>query len=111
MTWIASRPPDVHLLADPAHAWKYGVGVRQAAARDTSLETVKDSAMAMYDREVAMRVAERSAALSRFDEMTTEDVRALDSRYGFDLFVVEDGRSFALPVLYRNARFVIYDLR
>jgi hypothetical protein len=111
MTWIASRPTDVHVLADPAHAWKYGVGVRQAAARDTFLETVKDSAMAMYDREVAMRVAERSAALSRFDEMTTEDVRALDSRYGFDLFVVEDGRSFALPVLYRNARFVIYDLR
>ena len=111
LAWIASRPPDVHVLADPGHAWKYGVGVRQAAARDTFLETVKDSAMAMYDRDVAMRVAERSAALSRFDDMTTEDVRALDSRYGFDLLVVEDGRPFALPVVYRNARFVIYDLR
>lgn len=111
MTWLARQPSGVHVLADPGHAWKYGVGVRQAALKDTFLESIKDSAMAMYDRDVAMRVAERSAASSRFDEMTTGEVRALDARFGFDLFVVEAGRPFELPVVYRNAQFVIYDLR
>jgi hypothetical protein len=111
MTWLARQPSTVHVLADPGHAWKYGVGVRQAALKDTFLESIKDSAMAMYDRDVAMRVAERSAASSSFDGMTTGDVRALDARFGFDLFVVESGRPFDLPVVYRNAQFVIYDLR
>jgi hypothetical protein len=111
MNWLSRQPSSAHVLADPGHAWKYGVGIRQAASKDTFLESIKDSAMAMYDREVAMRVAERSAASTGFDMMTTGDVRALDDRYGFDLFVVEGGRPFELPVLYRNARFVIYDLR
>ena len=111
MNWLAGQPSTSHVLADPGHAWKYGVGVRQAALKDTFLESIKDSAMAMYDREVAMRVAERSAAASGFDEMTTANIKELDGRFGFDLFVVETGRPFALPVLYRNSRFVIYDLR
>jgi hypothetical protein len=111
MNWLARQPSSAHVLADPGHAWKYGVGIRQAASKDTFLESIKDSAMAMYDRDVAMRVAERSAASAGFDVMTTAEVRALDGRYGFDLFVVEGGRAFDLPVLYRNAQFVIYDLR
>jgi hypothetical protein len=111
MRWLAAQPSSVHVLADPGHAWKYGVGVRQAASRDTFLETVKDSAMAMYDRQVAMRVAERTAITARFDEMTAEEVRALDARFEFDLFVVDAARTFPFPVAYRNARFVIYDLR
>jgi hypothetical protein len=111
MAWIRSQPAGVHVLADPGHAWKHGVGVRQAALRDTFLETVKDSAMAMYDRDVAMRVAERIAATARFDEMTTDEIKALDATFGFDLFVVDADRPFSLPVLYRNPRFVVYDLR
>jgi hypothetical protein len=111
MNWLARQPSGLHVLGDPGHAWKYGVGIRQAASKDTFLESVKDSAMAMYDRDVAMRVAERSAAAGGFDEMTSGDIRALDGRFGFDLFVAEAGRPFDLPELYRNAQFVIYDLR
>jgi hypothetical protein len=111
MSWLARQPSGLHVLADPGHAWKYGVGVRQAASKDTFLESVKDSAMAMYDRDVAIRVAERSAAASGFDEMTSGDIRALDRRFGFDLFVAAAARPFELPVLFRNAQFVIYDLR
>lgn len=111
MNWLAGQPPSVHVLADPGHAWKYGVGVRVAARKDTLLESVKDSAMAMYDRDSAMRVAERSAALAQFDEMTTDQLRSLQTRFGLDVLVVEADRTFAFPVLYRNAQFVIYDLR
>ena len=111
MTWLFTQPSSFHVLADPGHAWKYGVGVRQAALKDTFLETVKDSAMAMYDRDVAMRVAERTAATARFDEMTADEIRALNDRFGFDLFVVDAARTFPFPVRYRNAQFVIYDLR
>lgn len=111
MAWIRSQPGALHVFADPGHAWKYGVGVRQAAAKDTFLETVKDSAMAMYDRDVAMRVAERVAATGRFDQMSTDEIKALDATFEFDLFVAEADRPFTFPVLYRNSRFVIYDLR
>ena len=111
MRWLEGQPATLHVLADPGHAWKYGVGVRVAARKDTLLESVKDSAMAMYDRDSARRVAERSAALARFDEMTTDDIRSLDARFGLDAFVVEANRPFGFPVLYRNAQFVIYDLR
>ena len=111
MRWLERQPASLHVLADPGHAWKYGVGVRVAARKDTLLESVKDSAMAMYDRDSAMRVAARSAALARFDEMTTDDIRALDARFGLDAFVVEANRTFGFAVLYRNAQFVIYDLR
>lgn len=111
MRWLGAQPSTVHVLADPGHAWKYGVGVRQAASRDTFLETVKDSAMAMYDRDVAMRVAERTALTARFEEMSAGEIRALDARFEFDLFVVDAARTFPFPVAYRNAQFVIYDLR
>ena len=79
MNWLAAQPSGLHVLADPGHAWKYGVGVRQASSKDTFLETVKDSAMAMYDRDVAMRVAERTAATAGFERMTADDIRALGS--------------------------------
>ena len=111
MTWLATQPSDWHVLADPGHAWKYGESVRLAAGKDTVLEMGKDTALAMYDRSVAMRVAERAAALGSFPEMTSDDVRRLDARYELDVLVAEAGRSFDFPILYRNARFTLYDLR
>ena len=64
MRWLARQPADVHVLADPGHAWKYGTSVRVAAERDVLLEEVKDSALAIYSRDVAVRVVERAAAPS-----------------------------------------------
>jgi hypothetical protein len=111
MAWLREQPGRWHVLADPQHAWKHGVSVRVAALRDTVLEVSKDSALAMYDRAIAMRVADRAAALADFDRLTTAGARALDARYDVDALVVEHPASVELPVLYRNARFVIYDLR
>jgi hypothetical protein len=85
--------------------------VRVGAERDTVLESVKDSALAMYDRSLALRVADRTAALGAFDRMTTREARALGTMYGADVLLVDVTRPFDLPVLYRNTAFVVYDLR
>jgi hypothetical protein len=111
MTWLSRQPTSWHVLADPGHVWKYGLSVRVAASRDTLLEAGKDTALAMYDRESALRVAERAHALAGFETLTTADVRALDAAYRLDVFVDRATRVFDLPVLYRNQDFVVYDLR
>jgi hypothetical protein len=109
MRWLRGQPSAWHVLADPEHAWRYGASVRVAAARDILFEAGKDPALALYDRAVAVRVAERALALA--DPLTMERVRDLDARYALDVFVTEQGTAMDRPVLYRNARFVVYDLR
>ncbi|MEO7192971.1 MAG: hypothetical protein ABI051_18140 [Vicinamibacterales bacterium] len=111
MAWLEQQPASWHVLADPAHGWKYGSSVRVAALRDTVLESGKDSAMAMYDRGVASRVFERARALATFDDLRLDDIQRLDAQYGLDVFVDRADRAFPLPELYRNAQFVVYDLR
>jgi hypothetical protein len=111
MAWLSRQPASWHVLADPGHAWKYGSSVRVAALRDTVLEAGKDSAMAMYDRDVALRVTERTRALAGFEDLSIEQLRTLDARYDVDVLVEPADRPLALPVLYRNAGFAIYDLR
>jgi len=111
MRWIGQQATDWHVLADPGHAWKYGTSVRAAALRDTVLESSKDAAMAMYDRQMAMRVRERITALDGFERFSTDDIRRLDARFDLDVAVRETGQPLDLPVLYRNDGFVVYDLR
>ena len=111
LSWLRAQPGRWHVLADPQHAWKYGMSVRVGALRDTVLELSKDSALAMYDRAIAMRVAERAAALAEFERLTTGEALALDARYDLDALVIERPAALELPVLYQNPRFVIYDVR
>ena len=40
-----------------------------------------------------------------------DDVRAVATRYDLDVFVDHTDRRFDLPTLFRNGRFVVYDLR
>lgn len=108
MRWIASQPTDVHVLADPGHAWRHGTSVRVSAGRDVFQEDVKDSAMAIYSRDVAMRVLERSRALGDFDRLTAERARMLAARYDIDYLITTS--AMALPVAYRNGRFIVYAL-
>jgi hypothetical protein len=109
MQWVRRRPIDTHVLADPGHAWKYGTSVRVAAERDVFLEEVKDSALAIYSRHVAVRLVERTQALGDFTTLTTEHARALAGRYDLDILVTE--ADLSLPVLYRNSQFRIYALQ
>lgn len=109
MRWVARQPPDEHVLADPGHAWKYGTSVRVSAERDVLLEEVKDSALAIYSRDVAVRFVERTTALGDFASLTADRARDLARRYDLDYLVTE--ADLPLPVAYRNDQFRIYVLR
>jgi hypothetical protein len=109
MTWLARTPVQTHVLANPSHAWRYGTSVRVAAGRDVFLEDVKDTAMAMYSRRVAMRVAERIGAIGDFNGLTPESARAIAARFDVDYLVTD--QALELPLAYRNATFAIYRIR
>ena len=109
MRWMARQPPDVHVLADPGHAWKYGTSVRVSAGRDVLQEEVKDSALAIYSRDAAVRFVERAPLLEDFPSLTVARAHDLARRYDLDYLVTE--ADLALPTAYRNAQFRIYTLR
>jgi len=109
MHWVAKTNTKTHVLADPGHAWKYGESVRVAGERDVFLEEVKDSAVALYSREVAMWVLGRIQDAQDFGSLTPEQFQALANRYDLDYLVVD--RDVALPLAYRNDQFRIYQLR
>ena len=109
MRWLRGQAIDTHVLADPGHAWRYGSSVRVSAERDVFTEDVKDAAIAMYDRDVAVRVVERAAFTNDFASKTAGEVQALAHAYDLDFLVTEE--RLGLPVAYENARFRIYALR
>jgi hypothetical protein len=109
MRWLAAQPPGIHVLADPGHAWKHGTSVRVSAQRDVLLEEVKDSAIAIYSRDVAVRVLERTAAVGDFGALSAERARDLARRYDLDYLVTD--ADLPLPQAYRNAQFRIYHLK
>ncbi len=108
MAWLRTTPADTHVLADSGHAWRYGSSVRVAAARDVYLEEVKDTAMALYSRAVALSVVERIREVGSQNEWTEASLLALAARAGLDLVVTE--RIFDLPLAYENRRFRVYRL-
>ena len=108
MLWLRRQPLDVHVLADPGHSWKYGTSVRVSAERDVYLEEVKDAALAIYSRDVAARVVERTNALGDFSTLTAARATDLARRYDLDYLVTT--AALPLPVAYRNDQFRIYSL-
>jgi hypothetical protein len=109
MDWLARAPQDAHVLADPGHAWKYGTSVRVAAGRDVFHEEVKDTAVAIYSRDVAVRVTQRSRALGAFDQLTSNWARQLATEYELDYLVTT--AALSLPIAHKAAPFTIYRLR
>jgi hypothetical protein len=109
MAWARSTPASTGWLADPVHAALYGSSVRVAGQRDVLLDGMKDSAIAMYDRGIAMRVADRRRALEENAWNTADGARALARRYGLD-YLVTSG-VVDLPVAYRAGALTIYRLR
>jgi hypothetical protein len=63
----------------------------------------------MYDRAVAMRNAERRAAIGDFGALTVPQLEALAARYDLQYVVTE--QSLPLAEVYRNARFRVYRLK
>ena len=108
MNWIRRTPPSSHVLADPGHAWKYGTSVRVAGERDVYLEEVKDVALALYSREVAMRVLGRIQDVAGFDSIAPDRALALAKQYDLHYLVIDHDMN--LPLTYRNAQFRVYAL-
>jgi hypothetical protein len=109
MQWISKTPADTHVLTDPGHAWKYGSSVRVAGERDVYLEEVKDLALALYSRDVAVEALRRIADARGYDAFSPDDLRAFAARYDLDYLVAE--HTVDLPVVYRNAQFRVYSLK
>jgi hypothetical protein len=109
MAWARQSSPTTHWLADPMHAVLYGTSVRVAGERDVFVEAVKDDAVGMYDRAVAMRTRDRVRELGDFHALTPERARALAAAYDIDFLVTEE--KLELPVVFVSGKLTIYRLR
>ena len=109
MAWARATPRDTEWVAHPMHAVQYGTSVRVAGERDVFVEAVKDAAIGMYERDVAMRTRDRLAELAGFDTMTPEQARSLAARHGLDYLVTE--RTLDLPRAFSSGAVRVYRLR
>ena len=96
-------------LADPIHAARYGSSLRAAGHRDVFVEELKDRAIAMYDRDVALRVADRMRALREVPWDTPDGARQLARRFSLDYLVID--QRLDLPLVHQSGSLYIYRLR
>ena len=109
MAWARSTDRRSGWLADPYHAVRYGTSLRLSAERDVFVEAVKDTAMGMYDRDVAMRTRDRILAVGDFAALTPQRARELGATYGLDFLVSE--QTVDLPLAFQSGPLRIYRLR
>ena len=108
--WVDARTPrDAHFLVDPDHVFRYGTSFRIAARRDVFLERIKDSAMAMYSRELAMQIARRQRDVGNFNALT--EARALQLARAHDLDYLISEQTLRLPEVHREGPLRLYSLR
>lgn len=109
MAWARQTDKGSGWLADPDHAARYGTSVRVAARRDVFVEAIKDGAVGMYERGVAIRTRDRVRAVGDFPALTPARARALAAEYDLDYLVTE--QPIALPEAFRSGRIGVYRLR
>ena len=109
MRWARATDMSSGWLADPIHAVLYGTSVRVAGERDVFVEGVKDTAIGMYDRGVAMRTRDRLTALGDFRTLTAARARDLGREFGLDYIVTE--QALELPVAFTSGALKVYRLR
>lgn len=109
MRWARGTDRRSHWLADPNHAFRYGSSVRVAAMRDVFIEGTKDTAIAMYDRAIAVSVAERLPLVADFDALSATAVLTLARTYDLDYLVTE--ATLPLPIAYKRAPLTVYRLQ
>lgn len=109
MAWARNTDTRSGWLADPGHAILYGTSLRVAAARDVLVEAVKDAAIGMYDRDVAIRTRDRIAAVGDFGALTADRAREVGSTYDLDYLIAD--REFDLPLAFQSGKLRIYRLR
>jgi hypothetical protein len=108
MAWARASEAGSGWLADPGHAARYGTSVRVAAHRDVFVEAIKDGAVGMYDRAVALRTRDRVAALGDFATLSAGRARALAREFDLDYLVSE--HRLELPLAFESGALRIYRL-
>ena len=88
---------------------QYGSSLRVAGERDVFVEGIKDAAIGMYERDVAMRTRDRLAEIDGYEGMSAARVRALAEKYGLDFMVSEE--SLPLPIAFESGSLRVYRLR
>ncbi len=109
MAWARASERGSGWLADPMHAVVYGTSIRVAGERDVYVEAVKDAALGIYDREIALRTQSRIAELRDFSELPAERAREIGSRNGLDYLVTESRLN--LPLAFESGPLRVYRLR
>ena len=109
MAWARSTPHDTGWLAHPGHAVLYGTSVRVAGQRDVFVEGIKDAAIGMYERDVAIRTRDRLQELRDFDTLTPARARSLGASYQMDFLVTV--QTLDLPVAFSSGPLRVYRLR
>ena len=109
MAWAKTTDTGAGWLADPMHAVLYGTSVRVAGERDVLVEAVKDAAIGMYAREIAIRTDQRMRDVGDFTALTAGEATRLGARYGMD-YLVTEGR-LDLPLAFESGALRVYRLR
>jgi hypothetical protein len=109
MAWARTTDVRSGWLAHPSHAVKYGSSVRVAGMRDVFVEAIKDEAVGMYDRAVALRTRDRVRTLGDFDALTAPRALSLAHEYDLDYAITE--QPLDLPEAFRSGPLRIYRLR
>ena len=109
MAWARTTEIGSGWIADPGHTWKYGSSVRVAGQRDVLVEPVKDAAVGMYEREIALAVRDRMRDLGDFAALTPERARALAARYNLDYLITDE--QIDLPLAFDAGSLRVYRLR
>jgi len=85
------------------------MSLRVAGERDVFVEGIKDAAIGMYDRRIAIRTRDRLAAIGDFGALSAERARTLAAAYDIDYLLAE--RPFDLPLAFQSGDVRIYELR
>ncbi len=109
MRWARQTDRASGWLADPNHAAIYGSSLRVAGERDVLVEAVKDGAIGMYERDIALQVRERVEAAGDFGALTAARARALATAYHLDYLVTD--QALNLPPAFRSGPLIVYRLR
>jgi hypothetical protein len=109
MAWARATDRHAGWLADPLHAARYGTSVRVAGARDVFVEALKDSALGMYDRAIAIRTRDRLAEIPDFPALTPVRARELARSHDLDFLVTE--AALDLPVAFESGRLRVYRIK
>jgi hypothetical protein len=106
MAWAQLTDRSASWLANPLHAARYGTSVRVAAERDVFVEAIKDTALGMYDRDIAIRTRDRLADLGDFETLTAARARELGAAHQLDFLVTP--AALDLPLAYQSGTLRVY---